>query len=117
DPCYSIASVLVDGSPVGAVSSYSFINVQAGHTIAASFALNTYTIAASAGAGGSISPSGNVSVNCGANQAFSITPSAGYVIADVLVDASSVGAVGSYTFNNVQAGHTIAASFTAQPVQ
>src|SRR5207249_4056901 len=104
DPCYSIADVLVDGSSVGAVASYTFTNVMAGHTIAASFSLNTYTIAASAGAGGSISPSGNVSVNCGSNQSFSIAADPCYSIAEVLVDGSSVGAVSSYTFTNVQAG-------------
>src|SRR5205085_4925854 len=71
DPCYSIADVLVDGVSQGAIASYTFNNVTANHTIAASFTLNTYTITASAGAGGSISPSGAVSVNCGASQSFS----------------------------------------------
>src|SRR5439155_3248004 len=110
-PCYSIADVLVDGSSVGAVSSYTFTNVTTDHTIAASFSLNVYTVAASAGTGGSISPSGNVSVNCGSSQAFTITPDACYHVASVLVDGVSVGAVSSYTFNNVTANHTIAASF------
>src|SRR5439155_14095274 len=111
-PCYSIADVLVDGSSVGAVSSYTFTNVTTDHTIAASFSLNVYTIAASAGSGGSISPSGNVSLNCGSSQSFSIAADPCYSIADVLVDGSSVGALASYTFSNVTANHTIAASFT-----
>lgn len=71
-----------------------------------------YTIAASAGANGSISPSGNVSVGEGANQSFTITPDAGYQIADVSVDGASVGAVSAYQFTNVTANHTIAASFS-----
>ena len=103
--------MLVDGVSVGAVSSYTFTNVTADHTIAASFAINTYTITATAGAGGSISPAGAVSVNYGANATFAITPNSGYHIADVLVDGASVGAVGTYTFTNVTANHTIAASF------
>jgi uncharacterized repeat protein (TIGR02543 family) len=70
-----------------------------------------FTITASAGTHGSISPSGAVSVNNGASQAFTITPDATYHVAGVLVDGSSVGAVASYTFNNVTASHTIAASF------
>jgi len=74
--CYSVSNVLVDGVSVGAVTSYTFTNVQANHTISATFAINTFTITASAGANGSISPSGAVSVNCGANQAFTITPNA-----------------------------------------
>src|SRR5205807_1009482 len=72
DGCHTIADVLVDGVSLGAVASYAFSNVTAAHTIAAWFSLNTYTIAASAGAGGSITPSGSVSVNCGANQTFAI---------------------------------------------
>ncbi|MDQ7787263.1 MAG: CARDB domain-containing protein, partial [Thermodesulfovibrionales bacterium] len=70
-----------------------------------------YTITASAGAGGSISPSDTVTVDYGADQSFTITPNANYHVADVLVDGSSVGAVTSYTFNIVTANHTISASF------
>ncbi|UAY51600.1 beta strand repeat-containing protein [Ferruginibacter albus] len=108
---YHVADVLVDGPSVGAVTSYNFTNVSANHTIAASFAINTFTITASAGSNGSISPSGATSVNAGSSQSFTITPNTGYVIADVLVDGSSVGAVSSYNFTNVLATHTIAASF------
>jgi len=108
---YHIADVQVDSVSVGAVNSYTSMNVTAGHTIAATFAINTYTINASAGANGSIAPSGAVSVNYGNNQSFTITPNAGYHIADVQVDSVSVGAVSSYTFTNVTAAHTIASSF------
>ena len=71
-----------------------------------------YTITATAGDGGSITPAGEVSVKEGASQTFTITASEGYAIADVLVDGQSVGAVDSYTFENVTANHTIAAVFT-----
>jgi hypothetical protein len=71
------------------------------------------TITASAGAGGTISPSGAVTVPFGGNQTFTISANACFSIADVVVDGSSVGAVASYTFNNVTANHTIAASFVA----
>ncbi len=115
DAGYHVADVLVDAVSVGALTSYTFTNVTAAHTIAASFAVDTYTIAASAGANGAISPSGAVPVNHGADQAFTITPDAGWEVGDVLVDAVSVGAVASYTFTNVTAAHTIAASFVAGP--
>jgi len=98
------------------VASYTFTNVTTNHTIAASFNLIPYTIAASAGAGGAISPSGNVAVGCGANQTFTITTDACHNIAEVLVDGNSVGAVASYTFTNVITNHTIAASFVHVPV-
>ncbi|NNV54943.1 autotransporter outer membrane beta-barrel domain-containing protein, partial [Limnovirga soli] len=111
---YHIADVLVDGvSNASAVTngSFTFSNVTATHTISASFAINTYSITASAGANGSISPAGATSVNYGGSQAYTITPDAGYHIADVLVDGASVGAVSDYTFNNVTEAHSIAASF------
>jgi hypothetical protein len=73
--------------------------------------LPSFTITASADANGGIVPSGAVSVTSGANQAFTITPSAGFHVDDVLVDGGSVGAVTGYMFNNVTANHTIAASF------
>lgn len=70
-----------------------------------------YTITASAGAGGSIFPAGSVKVTEGSDQTFTITPGSGYEIADVLVDGSSVGAVSSYTFEDVRENHAISASF------
>src|SRR5207244_3235156 len=77
----------------------------------ASFAANVETITASAGSNGTISPGGAVSVDCGTNQTFTITPNPCYQVADVVVDGGSVGAVGTYTFTNVTANHTISASF------
>ena len=74
-------------------------------------AAQKYTIAATAGEGGSITPNGDVSVKEGASQTFAITADNGYEIADVLVDGNSVGAVETYTFDEVKANHTISASF------
>lgn len=110
--CYQIANVLVDGVSQGAINSYTFTNVAATHTISATFSPITYTITASAGANGSIAPGGNVSVNCGTNQSFNISPASCYQIADVIVDGVSQGAIASYTFNNVVANHTISATFS-----
>ena len=70
-----------------------------------------YTIKATAGAGGSISPSGNVSVREGRDQAFTITPDKGYAVANVKIDGKSIGAVKSYTFENVSRTHTIEVIF------
>ena len=110
---YHVADVLVDGASVGALTSYTFTNVTTDHTISATFAIDTYTIAASAGANGIITPNGTVTVNHGANQTFSITASPDFHILDVLVDGASAGPVASYTFTNVTANHTIAATFAA----
>ena len=80
---------------------YSFVTLPA-----------TYTITASAGDHGTITPSGNVSVSEGDDRIFLIAPDSGYVIEDVLVDDVSQGTVSSYTFVNVTEDHTITASFT-----
>ena len=70
-----------------------------------------YTIKATAGAGGSISPSGNVSVREGRDQTFTITPDKSYAVSNVKIDGKSIGAVKSYTFENVRRTHTIEVIF------
>jgi endoglucanase len=113
---YKISDVTVDGSSKGALTTYTFANVAAGHTISATFTVAAiYKITASAGAGGIINPSGNVSVTEGSNQTFVITPLSGYNISDVAVDGVSKGALNSYTFTNVASAHTLAATFIAVP--
>ena len=121
DAGYRIASVLVDGAD--AISElvnnvYTFVNVTANHTIAVTFApvsSTTYTIIATAGANGTITPNGVITVNEGATQTFRITPNNGYRIATVMVDDVNVidDVVDfQYTFYNVTANHTINVTFT-----
>jgi len=106
-----IKDVKVDGVSVGVVSAYTFENVTKDHTIEAIFEPITFTITSSAGSGGSISPSGAVTVNSGDLKTFTITPNNGYKISDVKVDGISIGAVSTYTFTNVTDNHTIEAVF------
>ena len=121
---YHISDVLVDGASVltpelrkyvveSTSYTYTFTNVQADHTIQAVFApgILNYIITASAGTGGTISPSGDVLVPQFGSQTFTITPDTNYHIYDVLVDGVSVGAVSTYTFENVSDNHTIEAYF------
>jgi hypothetical protein len=70
-----------------------------------------YTINASAGSGGTISPNGTVTVNDGGSQTFTITPNNGKVVDDVKVNGTSVGAKLSHTFSNVKANATISVTF------
>ncbi|MFH0822015.1 MAG: hypothetical protein V2B18_04640, partial [Pseudomonadota bacterium] len=98
---YHTLSILVDGSPVTVVPTYEFTGVTDDHTISATFGIDSFTITASSGANGTIDPSGAVVVNWGTDKTFTISPDTGYHVEDVLVDGSSVGAVGSYTFTNV----------------
>lgn len=108
---YHVSDVMVDGASLGAINSYTFKNVQANHEINATFAINQYTITASAGENGAINPSGTISLDAGSNQTFNITASTGYQIANVVVDGNSVGPMQSYTFSNIQANHNITATF------
>lgn len=72
-----------------------------------------YTVTATAGANGSITPAGATTYLKRKTALYSITPDAGYSIQDVTVDGVSVGAVRYYTFDPLYANHTIAATFTA----
>ena len=112
---YYIADVTADSISLGAVSSYTFTGVQATHSITALFAISTFSIATSTDPGGSISPTGSVSVNFGGNQTFNVTASAGYYTVDVLVNSTSIGALNSYTFTNVQASYMLSATFAPTP--
>jgi hypothetical protein len=109
---YHVANVLVDGSSVGAVTSYAFTNVTASHTINATFAIDQFTITAGAGANGSITPAGITTISYGGSQSYDIAADVGYHVVDVLVDGVSVGAVTSYDFTNVTTNHTISATFS-----
>ncbi len=71
-----------------------------------------YTIFASSGSGGSISPNGEISVSQGGSKTFYISPSSGYSISNVTVDGGNKGSISSYTFSNVSSNHTISATFT-----
>ena len=112
---YGITDVKVNGTSVGAVSSYTFNSVKGAHTLSATFAAKTssYPMTASAGTGGTITPSGTATVAAGSGMSYTIAAATGYKVAAVTVDGVSVGAVSSYSFSNINANHTIAASFTA----
>jgi len=114
---YMVENVMIDGTPIGSTTTYTFMNVVANHNISVTFKVIPvavyYTITASAGTNGSISPSGPVQVYAGASQTFTITPAANYSVGDVVVDGKSVGAVTSYPFTGVSANHTIVATFVS----
>lgn len=112
---YKVSDVKVDGTSVGAVTSYTFSNLAANHTISATFTNSTtsssYAITASAATGGTISPAGTVAVSGGTSKTYTIAPKYRYRISYVKVDGVSKGAISSYTFSNVAANHTIQAYF------
>ena len=102
------------------------LNVSSNITVTARFAINTYTITASAGSGGSITPPGATVENYGDTQDYSISSSTGYHIASVTVTNTDTGATvdtsaiavgansdstATFTFSNIQAHYTIAVAF------
>ena len=74
----------------------------------------TYTITASAGEGGTITPSGEVTVNVGEAQTFTIKADEGWHIKEVIINGESVGAEETYT---MEAAGTIEALFEKDAVE
>ena len=113
NPGYKVAYLMVDGKNQGAKDTFTFSSVAANHTIKAGFSLMTYTIDATSGPNGTISPQSLQQFESGDNQTYTITPNAGYEISDVRVDGSPQGQTSSYTFTNIQRDHTIIVFFSA----
>ena len=114
DNCYEIGAVTVNGQQItlDENNSYTIENVSEEQYVNVTFNQLSYTITASAGNGGTISDAGESNVLCGDDKTYTITANEGYVISDVVVDGTSMGAISTYTFENViENGHTIAVSF------
>jgi hypothetical protein len=123
DPGHHIDNVTIDGEALGVITEYSFSDICGNHTISASFAPDVYTIVSSAGAGGIIDPLGEVRVDHGTNQTFTIRPDAGYQVSDIFIDGApfevSSRVIAStdhqdsrkMTFRNVTGSHTLDAEF------
>jgi len=80
----------------------------------------TYTITAHADENGSITPTGEVEVEYGNDQTFTITPDGGFRVGSITVDGSDIDLAndenwdaenGEYTFSNVIENHTIEVDF------
>lgn len=109
---YRVSDVRVDGVSVGAITSYTFSNILSNHTISATFELRTFTLTGSSGGGGSISPSGTLTLSYGSSQTYLISPNTGYKISSVRVDNVAIGTPSVYTFSSITTNHTIAVSFS-----
>lgn len=75
----------------------------------------TFQIVATAGTGGTITPSGSVNVLSGQDHTFTILPDLGYSNTDLLINGVSVGPRSSYTFTNITANATLYAQFSGSP--
>ena len=112
---YHVKEVLADNKAVTLTDNqYTFTDVKEPHTISASFEkdITTITISASAGEGGTISPSGEVTAEIGSSVEFTVTPDDGYHVKEVLADDAVVSLTDDkYVFHEVKESHTIYASF------
>lgn len=115
---YVRASIAAGGNYTAAASNTAKLTIEKSASTATKPAGNNtgtsttgYTITASAGAGGSITQSGKVSVQSGKSASFTVVANKDYEVEDVKVDGKSIGSVGVYTFTNVKANHTIEATF------
>jgi len=109
----SIASVTGCGGSLSG-STYTTGAISSNCTVTATFNLNTYTVTATAGTGGSISPS-SASVAHGDTTAFTVTPNSGYQINDVNGCGGALSG-NTYTTGPVTAACTVNASFSQTSV-
>ncbi len=106
---YHLDSLVVDGEAREAESDseYTFTNVSFDHTIRATFEPDESIVTADADANSSITPQGNKSMRRGSEIKYSISAKKGYVVDSVVVDGIYVGALTSYTFENISYDHSI----------
>jgi hypothetical protein len=115
---YVVQDVLIDGKSVGPVTRYIFSSVTEDHTIHVTFKRSgkKYTITATSGANGTISPLGTIVVNEGDSQKFTMQPNTGYKVKNVMVNDVSAGGPSTYTFPSVTSDHEIHVTFMETPM-
>ncbi|MEK7658496.1 MAG: LamG-like jellyroll fold domain-containing protein, partial [Patescibacteria group bacterium] len=101
------------GSSVGGGGSSTTVTITPPPVPTTAPVQTTYTIIATANAGGTITPNGTTTVTANASKSFSITPNSNYQITSVLIDNQAVNSASTYNFANIQTNHTIAVTFSA----
>ncbi len=108
---YEVDEVLIDGSSVDSINSFTFYNITDNHTITVTFKKIKFTIIANCDNNGTISPQGTITVEYGDTTQFLITPNLGYEVDEILVDGNLVDSINSFTFYNITDNHTIAVTY------
>lgn len=114
-PLYNVDEWFVDDVLVqSGGTSFLLTNITASHTVKVTFRHSEYTITPSADANGTISPNTPQTILAGNSAVFTATPNAGYTPNQWLVDGNLAQTGGlTYTFNNINASHTLQVSFVA----
>ena len=111
---YILDTLFVNGLKVDSNSSYTFDSVKSNQTISVKFKVQTFTITATAGNGGSITPQGLNTLNYGTKPIYTITPSTGFILDTLFVNGIKVDSITSYTFDSVKSNQTISVKFKVQ---
>ena len=106
NPGYHVVDVKVDGKSIGAFTAVSLPSILGNTEIAATFAINNYTITTTVTNGTITGPATGIH---GDSPTYTILPNSGYHVVDVMVDGVSKGAVTSLTLPAISANKTITA--------
>jgi len=108
---YHVAGIKDNGKDMPIADTYVMDKMDRDHDVVVTFVADRYRLTATAGAGGSINPSGEFYANCGTDQSFVITPFPGYHISSVMDNGASQPMVGSYVIHNLADDHNISVDF------
>ncbi len=112
DPGFHLESVTVDGTPqdIGTYpTSYSFTDINADHTVAVVYAINTYSIDTTV-TNGTISPDES-GITAGSDRTITYSADPGFHLESITVDGApqDIGThPTSYSFMDINANHTVA---------
>ena len=111
---FVLDTLFVNGVKVDSITSYTFDSVKSNQTISVKFKVQTFTITATAGNGGSITPQGTNTLNYGTKPTYTILPNTGYILDTLFVNGLKVDSNSSYTFDSVKSNQTISVKFKVQ---
>ena len=116
---YEFVGWSINGQIVSKDTKYTIDKINNDVNVVANFnkknAVTYKMVSGISAAGGAIVPSGEQYVAEGSSVTYNMSPQPGYRIAAVMVDGKNVGAIASYTFNNIRYPHTITVSFEKKP--
>jgi uncharacterized repeat protein (TIGR02543 family) len=112
DAGYHVDGVTVDGDPVSLTDGkYVFSGVSGDHTIAVTFAIDTFTVTTTAGPHGSITPAGPIVMDWHTSQRFDFTPDEGYHVENVISDGYSYGSSPWLSYGQTESDHDLSVTF------